>query len=354
MAPAASAEVAETEEAEESEEYVALSALAASGRYGEAEPPGLMDQARAAAVFSSWFRTNSQGLPGVSPGSLGCEENGAASAWLHSLATASTSAGSSACTSFDSVAGASHLLPPPPGFPPPMPMSGGDSPIPRSSWGDCGLWAQCLPSQEAGLPGYVGADGFLVPPMPSLEKSPPVAPGLVTRSVEEFSSPAKSSSSWMADSQPLTPYQPGEVLSKASSLEQEVPLPVYYQKAFGFEAGIEESEERALKIQIAQGSESCDEDEDTEDIQDVLRQGQEEFHANSATNVGSRGHLMRMCKPCAFFNTKGCKDGIDCKFCHLCEPGEKKRRKKEKSAFLRTVHRWQTANTSGWSPSKSS
>merc|ERR1719419_777797 len=49
--------------------------------------------------------------------------------------------------------------------------------------------------------------------------------------------------------------------------------------------------------------------------------------------MGSTGHYLRTCKPCAFVNTKGCKDGAWCNFCHLCEPGEKKRRKKEKKAF---------------------
>mmetsp|Transcript_113186 Transcript_113186/g.283324 ORF Transcript_113186/g.283324 Transcript_113186/m.283324 type:complete len:373 (+) Transcript_113186:136-1254(+) len=64
--------------------------------------------------------------------------------------------------------------------------------------------------------------------------------------------------------------------------------------------------------------------------------------------VGSAGHQFRLCKPCAFVNTKGCKDGAACKFCHLCGPGEKKRRKKEKSAFWRTVNRWQRSESAQW------
>jgi len=47
--------------------------------------------------------------------------------------------------------------------------------------------------------------------------------------------------------------------------------------------------------------------------------------------IGSQGHFNGTCKPCAFVNTKGCKDGEQCNFCHLCEPGEKKRRKKVKN-----------------------
>lgn len=45
--------------------------------------------------------------------------------------------------------------------------------------------------------------------------------------------------------------------------------------------------------------------------------------------VGSAGHLLGMCKPCAFVFKGGCANGVECTFCHLCEPGEKKRRKKE-------------------------
>jgi len=44
--------------------------------------------------------------------------------------------------------------------------------------------------------------------------------------------------------------------------------------------------------------------------------------------VGSVGHYFRKCKPCAFVHKidKGCQNGTECPFCHLCEPGEKRRR----------------------------
>jgi len=48
--------------------------------------------------------------------------------------------------------------------------------------------------------------------------------------------------------------------------------------------------------------------------------------------VGSSGHFLGTCKPCAFLFTKGCGSGVDCSFCHLCPPGEKKRRQKIKHA----------------------
>lgn len=45
-------------------------------------------------------------------------------------------------------------------------------------------------------------------------------------------------------------------------------------------------------------------------------------------SIGSLNHGVGACKPCAFVHTKGCQSGVDCTFCHLCPPGEKKRRSK--------------------------
>jgi len=59
--------------------------------------------------------------------------------------------------------------------------------------------------------------------------------------------------------------------------------------------------------------------------------------------VGSAGHHMGGCKPCAFAHTKGCENGIKCPFCHLCEPGEKKRRQKRRmlAVACQDVHQQQ-------------
>lgn len=45
--------------------------------------------------------------------------------------------------------------------------------------------------------------------------------------------------------------------------------------------------------------------------------------------VGSAGHYAFRCKPCAFLS-KGCNNGLHCPWCHLCEPGEKGRRRKQR------------------------
>jgi len=60
-------------------------------------------------------------------------------------------------------------------------------------------------------------------------------------------------------------------------------------------------------------------------------------------SVGSVGHAKGRCKPCAFLYTKGCGNGANCSFCHLCEDGEKKTRRKAKietKKLTRRLHRW--------------
>jgi len=51
--------------------------------------------------------------------------------------------------------------------------------------------------------------------------------------------------------------------------------------------------------------------------------------------IGSIGHSAGTCKPCAFFYTRGCENGAQCSFCHLCPADEKRKRQKEKLAAFR-------------------
>lgn len=53
-------------------------------------------------------------------------------------------------------------------------------------------------------------------------------------------------------------------------------------------------------------------------------------------NHGSLSHSVGNCSPCAFLHKdpRGCLHGRNCKFCHICPPGELKRRKKEKLARM--------------------
>merc|ERR1719336_2352747 len=60
-------------------------------------------------------------------------------------------------------------------------------------------------------------------------------------------------------------------------------------------------------------------------------------------SMGSAGHHLGRCKPCAFVGTKGCNSATECQFCHLCEPGEKQRRKKKKRAAVKAARQAQDA-----------
>ncbi|CAE7443358.1 unnamed protein product [Symbiodinium sp. CCMP2592] len=62
-------------------------------------------------------------------------------------------------------------------------------------------------------------------------------------------------------------------------------------------------------------------------------------------SAGSAGHYQGQCRPCAFSTTKGCSSGNECQFCHLCAPGEKKRRQKAKRAFFGALAEMQRALT---------
>mmetsp|Transcript_34631 Transcript_34631/g.99806 ORF Transcript_34631/g.99806 Transcript_34631/m.99806 type:complete len:300 (-) Transcript_34631:117-1016(-) len=49
-------------------------------------------------------------------------------------------------------------------------------------------------------------------------------------------------------------------------------------------------------------------------------------------SLGSAKHSSGKCKPCVFVHKTGCENGAVCEFCHLCQPGEKLRRQKERRA----------------------
>jgi hypothetical protein len=63
-------------------------------------------------------------------------------------------------------------------------------------------------------------------------------------------------------------------------------------------------------------------------------------------SVGSAGHWTGECKPCAFM-ARGCTSGVNCPFCHLCDVSEKKRRRKDKIAFMRELRRWKKEQAAG-------
>merc|ERR1712232_1070205 len=68
-----------------------------------------------------------------------------------------------------------------------------------------------------------------------------------------------------------------------------------------------------------------------------------ELGSAAVPTIGSIGHFAGNCKPCAFFYKQVCGNGVQCSFCHLCLPGEKKRRAKEKKAMMKMKHTLESA-----------
>jgi len=67
----------------------------------------------------------------------------------------------------------------------------------------------------------------------------------------------------------------------------------------------------------------------------------------SLPSQGSAGHARGSCRPCAFFHTPGCANGVSCPFCHLCDAGERKRRKKEQQQCKKTAIKFRASRRIG-------
>merc|ERR1711879_584784 len=62
-----------------------------------------------------------------------------------------------------------------------------------------------------------------------------------------------------------------------------------------------------------------------------------ELGSEEMPSVGSLLHCSGQCQPCGFLHTKGCTNGARCTFCHLCNAGEVKRRRREKREQFRAA-----------------
>jgi len=74
--------------------------------------------------------------------------------------------------------------------------------------------------------------------------------------------------------------------------------------------------------------------------------GQLMLGSAAVPSVGSLGHATHRCKPCAFFARSGCANGVQCGFCHLCDVGEKKRRRKEKRSLVAAARKMTSTSMS--------
>eukprot|EP00929_Paragymnodinium_shiwhaense_P000677 TRINITY_DN100910_c0_g1_i1.p1 TRINITY_DN100910_c0_g1~~TRINITY_DN100910_c0_g1_i1.p1 ORF type:complete len:271 (-),score=18.74 TRINITY_DN100910_c0_g1_i1:696-1508(-) len=59
-------------------------------------------------------------------------------------------------------------------------------------------------------------------------------------------------------------------------------------------------------------------------------------HPSNLPSVGSLAHYTGDCRPCGFFwKAGGCSNAADCKFCHICDAQEKKRRTKTRKNVIK-------------------
>jgi len=63
-----------------------------------------------------------------------------------------------------------------------------------------------------------------------------------------------------------------------------------------------------------------------------------------APSIGSLLHHKGECRPCTFFHTRGCQNKEACEFCHLCCPGEKKKRLRAEKSIKRRAEIAAVAN----------
>lgn len=74
-------------------------------------------------------------------------------------------------------------------------------------------------------------------------------------------------------------------------------------------------------------------------LSEALPEPEPELCSDDLPTIGSADHHLGTCKPCAFFHTRGCDNGRQCAFCHMCGPNEKRKRQKEKQAAMREAQR---------------
>lgn len=82
--------------------------------------------------------------------------------------------------------------------------------------------------------------------------------------------------------------------------------------------------------------------EEEEPFEDELGSSLFQSAPNDFPSLGSASHGAGWCKPCAFvLKQEGCRLNFQCAFCHLCGPGAKRRRQRQKKEMIqaRTVAR---------------
>jgi len=173
---------------------------------------------------------------------------------------------------------------------------------------------------------YKMPQNLMTPPRPKLQAAPLVTPVRKKLSLDEcieepthtmspfgvIRAPPGLSDADTVASQPhrtaASPKKKTQVLCLASALEEEQP------------PSSNQSLAPLLQIEAAANLFSA--------LSPMLSQDPVVLPASSV----QQQHLSGSCKPCAFFHRRGCSNGLQCTFCHICGPNEKQKRKQDKAA----------------------
>mmetsp|Transcript_86572 Transcript_86572/g.225930 ORF Transcript_86572/g.225930 Transcript_86572/m.225930 type:complete len:437 (+) Transcript_86572:217-1527(+) len=190
---------------------------------------------------------------------------------------------------------------------------------------------------------YVRNTFFQTPP----ERSPSVEPFLAERQVKSCPASGVHSEAGSARIEALMPRSGGSRGGQSflagdfadghrhtfnmATLSKELPVPENGGRSSGSSTGTSKRSTSEPNPQPGLGSSSSG----SVDVHTGTAPSENDGFALGSPELPCKGsvlHRWGACKPCAFFQAPedkgGCKNGIDCTFCHLCEPGEKKRRKK--------------------------
>jgi hypothetical protein len=166
--------------------------------------------------------------------------------------------------------------------------------------------------------------------------APPVAPAVANAAPEMFTPPVLNIESLTAP--PAAPTETNATQWTAMDEFMKVKSSSMHKDSLASDAstGVSADEDQALTTPPSGLSD--DEDESQKDKSASLKISLTD--TLGLWSIGSADHESGTCKPCAFLwkdvKNPGCQNGMDCVFCHLCPPGEVKRRKKQKM-FMRKV-----------------
>uniref|UniRef100_A0A0G4GAX8 C3H1-type domain-containing protein n=1 Tax=Chromera velia CCMP2878 TaxID=1169474 RepID=A0A0G4GAX8_9ALVE len=131
-----------------------------------------------------------------------------------------------------------------------------------------------------------------------------------------------------------TNLSPGERRSKAVEEGPEEGSDKQPRRAEAVASAEGEPAEDADDAELVEGESDDEDEEEEEDLgereEGVVRAGDpnQERTEDGFLSVGSREHAAGTCRPCVFYHSKGCRNGVECPFCH--EDHEKKKRKNKR------------------------